>query len=506
MLITLDSLIKKYKLNIKGIFHLGAHLLEEKSDYDRLNVSNVIWIEGNPDLCEIDKKALENVPSHKILNYLISDTNDEKVEFKITNNGQSSSILNLDKHKLYYPNINVVKTISGLTTRPDTIIELEAIDINSYNFINLDLQGVELKALKGFGKYLKNIDYIYTEVNTGQVYARNDLLDSLDEYLSTYGFERKEIKMTDAEWGDAFYIKKVKTTKIVMHILPTEIDDLEKSLVTLQQSSTYLEPKDIVDLHISLNVSDKLTNWETSIVKKEHFIFKFNEFKSLCKWANSINFELLEDENNIFGTTGQKRHAIKENYDQFIFLDPDIAFHPVTLKYILDTGYQLDGNYIITPQTVRISDESWDIIVNDKFMDKPFDYWKIHDSSTTYVQNIENVTVRIADVFKIGCGWFTLYSKNIMDMIGIPEFLGHYGSEDTFIMYASALLKNRKININQYILDGIYVNQKYIDKSTAYNDYIVSNNFKNIFYDAANVQLHDKLKEFIQSIDLTKYE
>lgn len=506
MLITLDSLIKKYKLNIKGIFHLGAHLLEEKPDYDRLNISNVVWMEGNPELCAINKETLKNNPTHKILNYLISDKDNEKVEFKITNNGQSSSILNLDKHKLYYPNINVVKTISGVTNRPDTIIDSELINIDNYNFINLDLQGVELKALKGFGKYLKNIDYIYTEVNTGEVYEGNDLLGSLDEYLSTYGFERKEIKMTDAEWGDAFYIKKIKTTKIVMHILPPEIDDLEKSLITLKDASVYLDPKDSVSLHVSLNVSDKLTNWEESSLKKQYFIDKFNSFKSLCNWCHSVNFELLEDEDNIFGTTGQKRHAIKENYDQFIFLDPDIAFPPVILKYILDTGYQLDKNYIITPQTVRISDASWDVIVSDKFMDKPFEYWKVHDSSETYIQTVDDVSVRVSDIFKIGCGWFTLYSKNVMDMIGIPEFLGHYGSEDTFIMYASALLKNRKIDINQYILDGIYVNQKYIDKSTAYNDSIKSNNFKHIFYDAASAQLQDKLKEFIQSIDLTKYE
>ena len=54
MLISLESIIKKYNPNIKGILHLGAHLLEEKSDYDRFNIKDVIWVEGNPNLYNID--------------------------------------------------------------------------------------------------------------------------------------------------------------------------------------------------------------------------------------------------------------------------------------------------------------------------------------------------------------------------------------------------------------------------------------------------------------------
>ncbi len=35
-----------------------------------------------------------------------------------------------------------------------------------FNFLNLDIQGAELKALKSMGDYLNNVDYIYTEVNS----------------------------------------------------------------------------------------------------------------------------------------------------------------------------------------------------------------------------------------------------------------------------------------------------------------------------------------------------
>ena len=52
----------------------------------------------------------------------------------------------------------------------DTLIKDNGINMCDYNFLNLDIQGAELLALRGIEDNLKFIDYIYTEVNTGEVY------------------------------------------------------------------------------------------------------------------------------------------------------------------------------------------------------------------------------------------------------------------------------------------------------------------------------------------------
>ncbi len=162
----------------------------------------------------IDVETLKENSNHKIYNCIISDEDNVDVEFKITNNGQSSSILDLDKHKKYYPHIVIVDKIKGKTKTLKTLINEHNIDITKYNFINIDLQGVELRAIKGLGELLTNIDYIYTEVNCASVYKDNDLIDDIDSYLKQYGFLRKETHWSDAEWGDALYIKEIKTTQI----------------------------------------------------------------------------------------------------------------------------------------------------------------------------------------------------------------------------------------------------------------------------------------------------
>jgi FkbM family methyltransferase len=202
MLIKFKNIVEKYG-RPNGIIHIGAHLMEEREDYLELGFNNTIWVEANPDLYNKIIKKIEGQES--VFNYVVSDLDDEIVEFNITNNGQSSSILELDKHKIHHPHIYVERTISLKTESMETIINKNNINMDVYDFINIDIQGAELKALQGFGDLLNKIKYIYTEINTNSLYKNCCLVNELDEYLEKYGFERVETYMTEFEWGDALY-------------------------------------------------------------------------------------------------------------------------------------------------------------------------------------------------------------------------------------------------------------------------------------------------------------
>lgn len=207
MLIKFNDICKKYKFLPKGIIHIGAHELEEMHDYKAAGVNNILWIEGNPSLYESGIRKTEGT-EQKFFNGLIYDKDDVELDFNITNNMQSSSILRFGKHKEYHPSIDVVDVIKMKSIRVDTLLRNNGIDEKSYDFLNLDIQGVELRAMISCGSYLDNIKYIYTEVNSGEVYESNDLIENIDSFLSDREFSRIETKMTAFEWGDAFYIKK----------------------------------------------------------------------------------------------------------------------------------------------------------------------------------------------------------------------------------------------------------------------------------------------------------
>jgi len=199
-----NQFIQSNEKEIKGILHIGAHDCEEKYDYNTNGISDdrIIWIEGNPDL--VEKNKLKGVNIYHVL----VDDEEKEVTFNITNNGQSSSILELGTHKDSYPHIFVSEQQQQKTMRLDTFFEQNNIDPSKYDFWNLDIQGTELRALKSAEKYLKYVNYIYTEVNTQEVYKGCALLPELDDYLAKYGFMRIGVKLVEnAGWGDAFYFR-----------------------------------------------------------------------------------------------------------------------------------------------------------------------------------------------------------------------------------------------------------------------------------------------------------
>ena len=203
MLISLDLLVYKYNIQFKGILHIGAHECEELFSYEKyINRNKILWIEALKDKVEISKMRFPNI---FIENAVVSDKI-ETVTFNRSNNGQSSSFLDLGLHKDLHPHVWYIDSFQTETKLLKDII----CNYNIYfNFLNLDIQGTELKALKGMENYLKNVDYIYTEVNSDYVYKDCSLIDEIDNYLDNFGFKRVEVVWYEkCQWGDAFYIKK----------------------------------------------------------------------------------------------------------------------------------------------------------------------------------------------------------------------------------------------------------------------------------------------------------
>ena len=214
MLIPYSELLRKYNLKVNGILHIGAHKCEELGAYTNgsLSKDKIIWLEGNPTLVKNMKAKDSEV---RIYHCLVSDKDGDEVTFNITNNGESSSILELGTHKQLYPFIKCVEKIQLKTSRVDSLFQREGLDKTMPNFLNIDIQGAELMALKGMGKMLENFDYVYLEVNNDYVYKDCCLIGEIDEYLRKYNFVRMETKWWSAtpqhpfgaQWGDAFYIK-----------------------------------------------------------------------------------------------------------------------------------------------------------------------------------------------------------------------------------------------------------------------------------------------------------
>jgi FkbM family methyltransferase len=189
---------------VTGILHVGAHNCEEKEQYNKQGIqdAHIFWVEGMEDKVTLMKER--GIPH---IYHALVDKEEHDVEFYITNNGQSSSILPLETHLQQYPMIKVVETRKAKTTTLHSLIEKEAIPIQKCNFWNLDIQGTELYALIGAKDYINHADYIYIEVNLEHLYKDCPLLPEIDEFLQAKGFVRMASKMVRQGWGDAFYVR-----------------------------------------------------------------------------------------------------------------------------------------------------------------------------------------------------------------------------------------------------------------------------------------------------------
>lgn len=208
-MIDLKESLKDLGITCSGIIHVGGHKAQEYQEYVNAGIKNQVWIEANP---VYYNEILNVVGSDKnclVFNYAVFDE-EKEVDFGLSNNGASSSILPLKEHKKYYPNIQYDGYLKVKTKRLDNIIKENFIDLLKHDGLVMDVQGVELKVVKSLGDLLNKFKFIQSEVNLEELYEGCCLINELDEYLLKYGFERKITKLWDngaVGWGDALYIK-----------------------------------------------------------------------------------------------------------------------------------------------------------------------------------------------------------------------------------------------------------------------------------------------------------
>jgi len=197
------NILSKYNIIPTGVIHVGMHKAEEYPIYKQAGVSSILFIEANRDLAHAWQNDDENC---YVVHAAVSDKV-EDVEFHITNNGESSSILELGDHAQIYPHIVNIETVKMKTTTLDSITKHIAMDEGTWDILNLDIQGAELKALKGFEDW-RWIKAIFSEINYREMYKGCALEPEITEFLKSKGFEKVEEVDTGCGWGDALYVKQ----------------------------------------------------------------------------------------------------------------------------------------------------------------------------------------------------------------------------------------------------------------------------------------------------------
>jgi len=264
--------------------------------------------------------------------------------------------------------------------------------------------------------------------------------------------------------------------EIVIWISPVDIEDLEKSLNRLKEGQQYLsqQQKDNIRFNVVLCVSDDIIDWSKSLVTKEECIERFYQLKPLIQWANkNSTFEPTEVIN---GCTSMRRISSYSGAKHYLWLDTDIIYDPLTLPHMINAIETVEQSgytkYVITPEIVRQWDVTWDCLVNEKFINKPIGYQAKNNpyEDAKIGENIllEEMTNTIPNqpYMKFGGGWFAVISRGLLDRVPFPENYGHYGLDDTYLMWGAYVVKD--VNIKQFKLKNVVVCENYFDRITTY--------------------------------------
>jgi hypothetical protein len=288
------------------------------------------------------------------------------------------------------------------------------------------------------------------------------------------------------------------TTQIVIHLLPHEIDWFEWQSKQFKLGSYYIKDKVIIDVTLNLNLVD----WAQSQLPKQFFIDKFNQIKTLWDWAET-QF-IIDEDNKCLGCNDKRREAIRSTKaDNILYLDSDLCFQPELLHYMMESAKLLDQEYyIISPQTVRMWDSSWDVLTNKKYLSTPasLDYYYDNDPFQIISVPIEEINLSPINQFKFGGGWFNLLSTKLLQLTDIPNSLGSYGVDDLYVMICCDVMKQKKYNVQQYVLEGVTVIENFKYRWNPYKEYLYLINQQNDFRSQAESNLNLELTKFFENI------
>ena len=152
---------------------------------------------------------------------------------------------------------------------------------------------------------------------------------------------------------------------------------------------------------------------------------------------------------------------------------------------------------MVTPQIFQLWDESWDIISHDDYKNTPRSekLW-LSDPYRLFEYDISDVTLKELPYFKFDGGWMTLYSKNLLKLIDIPNSLGHYGLDDTFVSECSNILLNKNYNVKQYSLKNLVVMEDRVYRSKSMEPFITLRDKKDDKRDNSIIHYSEEIEKF----------
>ena len=259
----------------------------------------------------------------------------------------------------------------------------------------------------------------------------------------------------------------MKTIQIVVHVFAHEMHDFQRVIEQLKRNLEFTQAKSF-SFDITLNVSETKYDWQNSILQPSFFV---QQFEDLCKMLPNVTTDIIFDGD--YGCNSVRRKAARAGkFDYIGYLDLDLHFSMYTLHYIdnaIQSLSQQEKQIVVSGQIPRLWDSTWDIISNQEFIEMGTEskIWLTIDPYSIdklVYDRLSKIQLKQLPYVKIGGGWMNFIDQKVLQLVDIPDSLGAYGMDDTYVQEAfNVLNKNNITNVKQYVVDNLLVceNRKY---------------------------------------------
>lgn len=184
----------RFLRQVDGVIHVGANSGGERDEYEALGL-DVLWIEPIPEICARLRDNIRGLSRQRAVMALVTDVVGKEYEFHVSSNeGASSSILDLARHRDLWPEVGYARSIMVTSTTLPEVLAAEGVDPRGYQALVLDTQGSELLVLRGAEPILGGFDYVKAEAADFEAYAGGCQVSDLTAFMVDHGF--REIRRT----------------------------------------------------------------------------------------------------------------------------------------------------------------------------------------------------------------------------------------------------------------------------------------------------------------------
>lgn len=206
-MIDIAGVLRRYRIAPCGVIHVGAHKGEEVDLYRKIGFPRILLIEPLPECHSFIVAKIEGSRDATCVKCAVGSYNGTAL-LRVTNEPQSSSLLELAGHRALYPGIVETEQVEVEVRTLDALLVEIGHSSRGYNFLNMDIQGMEGEVLESSQTW-HDMDAILLERSKSELYLGQQIETEVDAILDQAGFVLvAEDHTYSKEWGDGMFVKR----------------------------------------------------------------------------------------------------------------------------------------------------------------------------------------------------------------------------------------------------------------------------------------------------------